>query len=219
MSRILTVVAVLALAALIAWAFLQPGYSADSDKPAGPPPNAENLETAYFAGGCFWCTESDFESVPGVVEVLSGYAGGHVDEPTYKQVTSGTTGHLESIEVYYDPEQVTYEELLDVFWHSVDPTDDGGQFCDRGPSYKTAIFADGAEQRAAAEASKKHIQETKPFDAPIVTPIEDLDTFWPAEEYHQDFYEKSTVRYKTYRLGCGRDARVRQLWGDEAYQH
>ncbi|MDX1571781.1 MAG: peptide-methionine (S)-S-oxide reductase MsrA, partial [Xanthomonadales bacterium] len=194
-------------------------YSADSDRPAGPPPNAENLETAYFAGGCFWCTESDFESVPGVAEAISGYAGGHVDNPSYEAVSADRTGHLETVEVLYDTEKVTYEELLDVFWHSVDPTDDGGQFCDRGSSYRTAVFAADAAQREKAEASKEEIERTKPFDAPIVTPIRDLEKFWPAEDYHQDFYETHTIRYKTYRTGCGRDARLRDLWGDEAYLH
>jgi methionine-S-sulfoxide reductase len=184
-----------------------------------PQKDLSQYSKAYFAGGCFWCTESDFESVPGVVEVISGYAGGHVDNPSYEEVSGGTTGHAESIEVYYDPDKVTYKDLLDVFWHSVDPTDAGGQFCDRGSQYRSEIFYADDEQKKAAEASKAEIEKTKPFDAPIVTQIEPLKHFWPAEDYHQNFYKTHTLRYKTYRAGCGRDARVRELWGDEAYHH
>lgn len=177
---------------------------------------AQELETATFAGGCFWCVESDFDQIPGVVETISGYTGGSVDNPTYKQVSAGGTGHREAVQIRYDPSQVSYGELLDAFWHSVDPTDPGGQFCDRGESYETAIFVHGEEQREAAEASKEAAQQV--LDQPIVTPIEDAGAFYPAEEYHQDYYEKNPVRYKYYRWACGRNDRVEQVWGDLAYE-
>jgi len=219
MSRVLILVSALALVLGVGWLVFQPAPGVIAAEENAPPVDTTGLERAYFAGGCFWCTESDFESVEGVVDAISGYAGGHVDNPTYEQVSAGGTGHAESIEVLYDPAKVTYEELLDVFWHSVDPTDAGGQFCDRGSSYRTAIFAADDAQLEAAQASKAALEKTKPFDAPIVTEITRLEHFWLAEGYHQDFYKKNPLRYKFYRSGCGRDARVKKLWGDQAFSH
>ncbi len=179
-------------------------------------PQAQELKTATFAGGCFWCVESDFDQVPGVVSTLSGYTGGIVPNPTYEQVTAGNTGHYEAVQITYDPSQVSYAELLTVFWHSVDPTDAGGQFCDRGESYKTAIFVSDDERRRLAEMSKQAAEES--LGTAIVTPIEAASPFFPAEAYHQDFYKKSPLRYRYYRYSCGRDRRVKQLWGERAYQ-
>ncbi|MEO1149531.1 MAG: peptide-methionine (S)-S-oxide reductase MsrA [Pseudomonadota bacterium] len=165
---------------------------------------------AYVAGGCFWCVESDFEKVPGVYEAVSGYTGGDVDNPTYKQVTYTQTGHLEAVKVIYDPQTVGFRALIDFHFRHIDPLDDGGQFCDRGHSYKTAIFVANDEQRAIAEAAKK--AATKALGQPVVTPVLNLKTFWDAEDYHQDYYKKNPLRYKYYRTGCRRDARVKQLW-------
>jgi len=178
----------------------------------------EGFEVAIFAGGCFWCVESDFDSVPGVVETVSGYTGGTVDKPTYYQVSAGGTGHLEAVRITFDPKRVSYSELLEIFWRSVDPTDAGGQFCDRGESYQTAIFAASAEQREEAEASKEKLLKSAVLGAQVVTPIVDAATFYPAEDYHQDYYRKNPLRYKFYRLGCGRDGRIRDLWGGQAHR-
>ena len=177
---------------------------------------AEKLETAVFAGGCFWCVESDFDHVPGVAKTISGYTGGSLKDPTYRQVTAGGTGHIEAVEIHFDPTKTSYAKLLDAFWHSVDPTDGGGQFCDRGHSYQTAVFATTPEQKRLAEASKKMLMEKAGLNQPIVTPIRDAATFYPAETYHQDYYKKNPLRYKAYRYSCGRDARVRELWGADA---
>jgi len=177
---------------------------------------ATPLAKATFAGGCFWCVEADFDKVDGVVSTTSGYIGGKVANPTYEQVSSGTTGHAEAVEIVYDPRKVSYEKLLQVFWVNVDPTVKDRQFCDVGSQYRTAIFVHDEAQRRAAEASKSALEKNKPFKAPIVTPIETASTFYPAEEYHQDYYRKNPVRYNFYRAGCGRDARLKQLWGDKA---
>ena len=183
-------------------------------------------ETALVAGGCFWCVEADFEKVRGVEEVVSGFAGGDVANPTYKQVVRGGTGHLEAVEIRYDPEQVSYRQLMDLFLRSIDVTDAGGQFCDRGESYSTAIFALDAEQRAAAEAAVAEAQAELGQD--IVTPVRGAAEFYPADAYHQDYYKSSDLiltrfgprskekAYDLYREACGRDARVRELWGDDA---
>ncbi|MGH8736634.1 MAG: peptide-methionine (S)-S-oxide reductase MsrA [Burkholderiales bacterium] len=176
----------------------------------------KGLETAIFAGGCFWCVESDFDKVPGVVSTTSGYTGGHTAHPTYEEVSSGSTGHAESVEIRFDPKVVSYQTLLRVYWHSIDPTVKDRQFCDVGTQYRTAIFYLNDEQKRLAEQSKSEIARTKPFKAPIVTEIAEPGTFWPAEEYHQDYYKKNPLRYHFYREGCGRDARVKQLWGSEA---
>jgi peptide-methionine (S)-S-oxide reductase len=168
--------------------------------------------TAIFAGGCFWCVEKDFESVPGVVEAVSGYIGGDLENPTYRN----HKGHVEAVRVTYDADRVSYEELLRTFWRSIDPTDAGGQFCDRGHSYTTAIFALDDNQRRVAEQSKRAIEESGKLGAPVVTPVRIAGAFTVAEDYHQDYYRKNPSRYNYYRRGCGRDARIRQLWGDEA---
>ena len=178
--------------------------------------HAQELKTATFAGGCFWCVEADFDHVPGVVETVSGYTGGTVKDPSYEQVSAGGTGHREAVRIAYDPSRVSYEALLTAFWHSVDPTDAGGQFCDRGESYQTAIFVHDEEQRRAAEASKVAAQEA--LGDTVVTPIEEAGPFYPAEDYHQGYYEKNPLRYRYYRWGCGRDARIEQVWGERAFE-
>jgi peptide-methionine (S)-S-oxide reductase len=172
--------------------------------------------TAIFAGGCFWCEETAFEGLPGVFSVVSGYTGGQKKNPTYEEVSSGSTGHAESVEVTYDPSQTTYEKLLEVFWHNVDPTQANGQFCDHGTQYRSAIFYKDEAQRKAAEESKRRVEEIPRFKGKVVTQIVAASTFYPAEEYHQDFWKKSPVRYQSYRQGCGRDARLKELWGDAA---
>ena len=181
-----------------------------------PPAFAAERAKAIFAGGCFWCMEADFDKVPGVVATVSGYAGDTKPNPTYEEVSSGGTGYAESVEVTYDPKVVGYERLLEVYWHNVDPTVKNRQFCDVGSQYRTAIFTLSAEQRRLAEASKEKLERDKPFDGPIETEIVPAGKFWPAEDYHQDFYKKNPVRYKFYRAGCGRDARLKQLWGSAA---
>ncbi|MDF2367584.1 peptide-methionine (S)-S-oxide reductase MsrA [Sneathiella sp.] len=173
-------------------------------------------ETAIFAGGCFWCVESDFDNVSGVVKTTSGYIGGETPNPTYQTVSAGGSGYLEAVEIIFNPDKVTYAELLDIFWRSVDPTDDGGQFCDRGESYKTAIFATSDAQLSTAENSKAALDAGELLNAPVVTPIRSATTFYPAEEYHQNYAEKSSWKYKFYRFNCGRDAKVDELWGDQA---
>lgn len=173
---------------------------------------SENTRTAVFAGGCFWCTESDFEKVDGVIEVVSGYTGGHDDHPTCKEVSAGQTGHVEAVQVSYDPTRITYEELLDVFWRHVDPTDPGGQFVDRGSQYRSAIFYANEKERQLAEASKKRLADSGPFTRPIVTDILPLGTFYKAEDYHQDYYKRNPLRYKWYRSGSGRDKFLIKTW-------
>ena len=171
---------------------------------------------ASFAGGCFWCVESDFDKIPGVISTTSGYTGGRVAKPTYEQVSSHNTGHAEAVEVVYDPAKVSYERLVAYFWHTIDPTVKDQQFCDHGSPYRTAIFAQNDEQLKIAQASRASLEKSKPFKEPIVTEITLATAFYPAEEYHQDYYKKNPVRYKYYRNGCGRDARLQQLWGDQA---
>ena len=172
-------------------------------------------QTATFAGGCFWCIESDFDKVPGVVSTTSGYTGGHTADPDYDQVTTGGTGHREALQIKFDPGKVSYSQLLEVFWHSVDPTDPGGQFCDRGESYQTAVFVHDDQQRQLAEASKKAAMAA--LRREIVTPVEAAGRFYPAEEYHQDYYRKNPIRYRFYRWNCGRNQRVKEVWGNKAY--
>lgn len=176
---------------------------------------AQELKTAVFAGGCFWCVESDFDKVPGVVQTMSGYTGGTLANPTYEQVSAGGTGHREAVQVTYDPSRVSYEQLLEAFWHSVDPTDAGGQFCDRGESYTTAVYVADAAQRSAAEASKEGAAAA--LGKPVATPIVDAGPFYAAEEYHQDYYEKNPLKYRYYRWGCSRDDRIHAVWGDRAF--
>ena len=171
---------------------------------------------ATFAGGCFWCVEADFDKVPGVLSTTSGYTGGTKVDPTYQEVSAGSTGHAESVQITYDPAKVSYEELIEVFWHNVDPLDAGGQFCDRGSQYRTAIFVHDDAQRRLAEESKKALVDSKRFDQPIVTEIVEAGPFYPAEDYHQDYYEKNPIRYRYYRYGCGRDARLEEIWGEDS---
>ncbi len=170
------------------------------------------LEDAVFAGGCFWCTESDFEKVEGVTQVISGYTGGHQENPTYKEVSSGKTGHAEAVLVRYDPTKVSYETLLEVFWRHIDPTDAGGQFVDRGNQYRSAIFYRNDTQRRLAEKSKEELEASGQFEKSIVTPIVPLTTFYPAEDYHQDYHKKNPLRYRWYRSGSGRDDFLKKAW-------
>lgn len=174
----------------------------------------EGQAQAYFAGGCFWCMEGPFESLPGVFNVISGYTDGDVINPTYEQVSSGTTGHSEGVRVIYDPAVISYAELLEVFWHNVDPTDAGGQFCDRGNQYRTGVYVQNEEERRLAEASKAAAAAV--LGEEIVTPITDATPFYDAEDYHQNFYVTHPARYTGYRSGCGRDRRLQSLWGEAA---
>ncbi len=176
----------------------------------------EGLEAAILAGGCFWCVEADFDKVPGVVATVSGYTGSAFPDPTYKKVSAGGTGHREAVKITYDPKQVSYDRLLHIFWRSIDPTDPGGQFCDRGDSYGTAIFVTNQNQRDSAEKSKAELQDSGVLGQAIVTPIETAGIFYPAEQYHQNYYRKSPIRYWFYRNNCGRDRRLRALWGPQA---
>jgi peptide-methionine (S)-S-oxide reductase len=180
---------------------------------ANPQTAGKKLEKAVFAGGCFWCEETAFEGKPGVISVVSGYAGGHTVNPTYDEVSAGGTGHAESVEVTFDPTKTSYSALLKIFWLNVDPTDAGGQFCDRGNQYRSEIFYMNETQKRLAEQSKTEIEKTKKFSQPIVTKISPLKVFYPAEEYHQDFYKKDPLRYNSYRIGCRRDQRLKELWG------
>jgi peptide methionine sulfoxide reductase msrA/msrB len=174
-----------------------------------------NLRTATFAGGCFWCVESDFEKVDGVAEVISGYTGGQKENPTYEEVSAGGTGHVEAVQVLYDPKKVSYKDLLDVFWRHVDPTDPGGQFVDRGQQYRTAIFYQDEEEKRLAEESKRELEASKRFNKPIVTEILALNGFYRAEDYHQDYYKTHELRYKYYRWNSGRDQFLKKAWGGE----
>ena len=171
---------------------------------------------ATFAGGCFWCMEPPYDRLDGVVETISGFSGGHVSNPSYEDVVRGGTGHREVVQVVYDPEVVSYETLLHVFWRNIDPLDDGGQFCDRGSAYRTAIFAHGPEQMRKAQTSLDEFNQSGHFDDPVVTPVIEFENFYPAEDYHQGYYLNNPVRYRYYRWRCGRDERLEALWGDEA---
>jgi peptide methionine sulfoxide reductase msrA/msrB len=175
------------------------------------------IESAIFAGGCFWCVEANFEKVDGVVEVLSGYTGGHKENPTYQEVCSHTTGHLEAVKVTYDSNKVTYDDLLEVFWRTVDPTDSGGQFVDRGEPYASAIFVVNEDQRQLAQASKQRLADSGRFSEPLVTPIRDAAKFFVAEDYHQDYYHTHPLKYQAYRFGSGRDQFIAKVWGDDAH--
>ena len=184
---------------------------ASAQAPKDPPPGKA---IATFAGGCFWCMEPPYDKLDGVISTTSGYMGGKTRNPTYSEVSSGSTGHTEVVQIVYDPAKVSYEKLLDVYWRNVDPTVTDRQFCDIGSQYRTTIFVHTEEQRKAAEKSKADLAKSKPFKDAIVTPIVAAAEFWPAEEYHQDYYTKNPVRYTYYRTGCGRDARLKALWGD-----
>jgi peptide methionine sulfoxide reductase msrA/msrB len=174
-----------------------------------------NLKVATLAGGCFWCLAADFEKVSGVAEIISGYTGGKKENPTYEEVSTGKTGHCEAIQVYYDPKKVSYEQVLDIFWHHIDPTDPGGQFADRGPQYRTAIFYHDGEQKRIAEKSKADLEQSGQFTKPVVTSIVKFSRFYEAEFYHQDYHKKNPSRYKIYRSGSGRDRFLGETWGKE----
>ena len=180
---------------------------------------AATTAKATFAGGCFWCMEPPFDKLDGVTSTISGYIGGTKTNPTYEQVSAGSTGHAEAVQVTYDPKKVSYEKLLDVYWHNIDPTQKDAQFCDHGTQYRSGIFYHDADQKRLAEASKAELDKSKPFKGAIVTEITQAATFYPAEEYHQDYYLKNPVRYKYYRSGCGRDNRLKEVWGSAAPSH
>jgi peptide-methionine (S)-S-oxide reductase len=188
----------------------QPKVPEGSPQAAAPASGAASTETAIFAGGCFWCTEANFEKVPGVTAAVSGYIGGTTANPTYQQVSAGGTGHYEAVRITYDARRVSFEKLVDYYFRTVDPTDAGGQFCDRGESYRTAIFATNDAQRQAAEAEKADV--ARALKTPIATVILPAATFYPAEDYHQDYYKKNKLKYGFYRSRCGRDERLKQVW-------
>lgn len=213
MRSISSLAVFLTLAACSSSADGQRAAPAPAGSPEAPPVPAGRAE-AIFAGGCFWCMEGPFEALDGVVSVTSGYTGGRERAPTYEQVSAGETGHAEAVRVIFDPARIGYARLLEVYWHNVDPTQAGGQFCDHGEQYRTAIFVHGEAQRRLALASRDRVAEA--LGRPIVTAIEDAGPFWVAEDYHQDFYRTNPTRYRSYRAGCGRDARLRQLWGASA---
>lgn len=181
--------------------------------PSSEAQSAPTSAKAYFAGGCFWCMEEAFEKVDGVLAVVSGYMGGTVANPTYEQVSAGQTGHAESVEVSYDPSKVTYQKLLDAFWRNIDPITTNAQFCDHGNQYRSAVFYMADEEKRLAEESKRAIEQSKQFPAPIVTQLVQASTFYPAEDYHQDYYKKNPLRYKYYKFSCGRAQRLEALWG------
>ena len=209
-------IAVLIIAGVLAVGFVHSSNKATEKKRKEMTMKKEtNYHTATFAGGCFWCVEADFEKIDGVVEVISGYAGGEKDNPTYEEVSAGGTGHVEAVQVLYDPEKITYKELLDVFWRHVDPTDPGGQFVDRGSQYRTVIFYEDEEQRRLAEESMRALEKSGPFDKSIATEIRPLTRFYKAEDYHQDYYKTHAVRYKFYRWNSGRDQFLSKTWGEE----
>ncbi len=190
--------------------------AADTSKDAAQDTMASEQASAIFAGGCFWCMEPPFDKLDGVISTTSGYTGGSVPNPTYKQVSAGGTGHAESVRVVYDPSKVSYDQLVDVFWHNVDPTQVDGQFCDHGNQYRTAIFYATDQQKQIAEQSLAALEKDKPFEGKIVTEIVPAMTFYPAEDYHQNYYQNNPLRYKYYRWACGRDQRLTDLWGDMA---
>jgi peptide-methionine (S)-S-oxide reductase len=200
-----------ALAALAVGVGLSLGTSMAQTQTTGPAPTG--LAKATFAGGCFWCVEADFDKVPGVKSTVSGYIGGRVANPSYEQVAAKATGHAEAVEVVYDPKVVSYEQLVEYFWRTIDPTTKDRQFCDGGSPYRSGLFVHDAAQLAAAKASLERLEKSKPFKEPVVTEITLAGPFYAAEDYHQDYYKKNQVRYKYYRNGCGRDARLQQLWG------
>ena len=199
-------------------AFIALSSRAETKLPASVNGKPESLSVATFAGGCFWCTESDFEKLPGVIKVISGFSGGHVANPSYEAVSQGGTGHVESVQVFYDPDQVGYDDLLDAFWRMVNPTDNEGQFVDRGEQYRTLIFYHTEEQKALSEGSKKNLNASGRYKAPVITEIRKFEAFYPAEDYHQDYYKNNPVRYKYYRFSSGRDQYLEKIWGDDLHK-
>lgn len=211
----------LATAAVVvgAAAFIPRGAASKAEAPTPPAPVAYafRTDTAVFAGGCFWSMEKAFDHLPGVLSATSGYSGGTMANPSYEQVGTGRTGHAESVQVVFDPARVTYARLLDVYWHSIDPTSTNGQFCDHGPEYRAIVFWRGPEQRRLAEASKAQVQ--RHFNRrPVTTQLQAAMPFYAAEAYHQDFADRNAAHYNAYRVGCGRDRRLRELWGDAAHR-
>jgi len=193
---------------------------ADTAKaPATSPASSAPRESVTFAGGCFWCEEATFEGLPGIISVTSGFSGGSEKNPSYELVSSGATGHAESVDIVFDPARVSYKKLLDVYWHSIDPTQANGQFCDHGKQYRSAIFYRNETQRRLAEESRNAIAKSGKVKGSIVTQIVPFLAFYPAEEYHQDYYKKNPTEYHAYRAGCGRDRRLRELWGAQASLH
>jgi peptide-methionine (S)-S-oxide reductase len=201
------------------------GHASDSAEPsagaspASKPanmPEGQQRAVATFAGGCFWCMQPPFDALKGVISTTAGYTGGHAKNPTYEQVSAGGTGHAESVQIIYDPKVVSYAKLLDVFWHNIDPITANRQFCDEGNQYRSAIFYHNEEQKRLAEESKKALEQSGRFKQPIVTQIVPATEFYPAEDYHQGYYRKNPIRYKFYRYTCGRDARLKELWGEAA---
>jgi peptide methionine sulfoxide reductase msrA/msrB len=207
-----TSLALLIIAIAAIWAIIS---YAETTRAASSTVKPENLSVATFAGGCFWCTESDFEKLPGVFKVISGFSGGHVANPSYDDVSKGITGHVESIQVYYDPKVISYEALLDAFWRMVNPTDNEGQFIDRGEQYRTLIFYQTEEEKAKAEYSRQLLNESGRYKAPVITEIRKFEAFYPAEDYHQNYYKKNPIRYKYYRFNSGRDQYLEKIWGDD----
>lgn len=213
MKKLPELILLLLLVAAMPALFFFTGSSHGGDSTmATLPTDTEGLEFATFAGGCFWCMEPPFDKIDGVTATISGYIGGDQKDPTYGEVSAGRTGHTEAVQVYYDPEKVTYEQLLEVFWRNIDPTVENRQFCDRGSQYRTGIFYNNEDQRRLAEASKQKIIDSGRFKK-VVTEITAADIYYPAEEYHQDFYKKNPAHYNRYRKGCGRDQRLEELWG------
>jgi peptide methionine sulfoxide reductase msrA/msrB len=215
--RTILVFAIVLLAGVFLIRFADSKSNAMEEQAKGGPATEarSNLHTATFAGGCFWCTQADFEKVPGVVKVVAGYTGGHQENPTYQEVSAGGTGHVEAVQVTYDPAKVSYKQLLDYFWRHVDPTDPNGQFVDQGPQYRSVIFYHDAEQKRLAEESKQELDKSERFTKPIVTEILPFTKFYPAEEYHQDYYKKNPLRYKFYRWNSGRDQFLARVWGEK----
>ena len=204
---------------LLTFVFAIAAIGAAAQAPASnksTPASTAKIAKIVFAGGCFWCMEGPFDVLNGVISTTSGYIGGHKKDPTYQDVSSGRTGHTEAVEIAFDPSKVSVEKLLDVFWHNIDPTVKDQQFCDHGSQYRSGIFYVDDVQKKAAELSKSTLEKNKPFKGPIVTEITAATQFYPAEDYHQDYYIKNPVRYKFYRTGCGRDSRLKELWGDSA---
>ena len=203
-GSVFAAIAIVILSGMFLWSRADQGSKEAS-------PSAE-FARATFAGGCFWCMEPPYDKVEGVVSTISGYIGGHTENPTYKEVSSGRTGHTEAVQITYDPNKVSYERLLEIFWRNIDPTVENRQFCDHGSQYRTGIFYHDGEQKALAEKSKATVEGAKKFKEPIVTEITEAEEFYPAEDYHQDYYLKNPVRYKFYRYNCGRDQRLAELW-------
>jgi len=217
-----TFLALAVLAAVVATTWILPASHTSNSGVAHAAEMAERVlpkegeKSAIFAGGCFWCMEKPFDDLDGVRSTISGYTGGNTENPDYRSISSGRTGHTEAVEVIYDPAKVSYEKLLEVFWVNIDPTVKDRQFCDRGSQYRSGIFPVDEEQKQAALKSRDELAKTKPFEADIVTEITPASQFYPAEVYHQDYYLKNPIRYSFYRSGCGRDARLKELWGDAA---